>query len=644
MNKNFRHGMNRRRFIERTAVAGCAALAWPMNRIAAADMTAAQRPANGLRPLMHNLLLDWCDALVRLQVRDDPNPAMNGMFHCPACSQPHGRCGDAVFPLLYAAKVTGQARYSDAAVAAVNWLRNTDSPDGSWTNDLAKNSWKGITVFASIAQAEAIDHYGSLIDGATKERWLNRLKLAADFIHKNFSMHFANINYGITGSYALALLGRLFGEAKYRQRAHELAHDALAYISKQNHLITGEAHPQDEISPRGCPPVDLGYNVEESLPSLTMYALLENDPEILDAVTAALKAHLDFMLPDGAWDNSWGTRNYKWTYWGSRTSDGCQPAYLLLAGRHPEFATAALRNTQLMRDCTHDGLLHGGPHYHLHGAPPCVHHTFTHAKALAKALDDVPDLDRLDTASPLPRETASGVREFAEINTFLAARGPWRATVTAYDLVWRTTHATGGALALLHHRDVGTLCASSLAKYEMPEGNNMQPIPDGFDFPLTPRVETRADGKWHTNLWDLTATISREDTAEAIEFHVETHLLDETHQAPAAGPMPFRLTYRFTDELVKITARPGDSVAGNWSLVVPVVSPKTEAVRRVTEHEYEVAKAGGRVSVKGSGPVQVLEPSRERVFNLVPGFEAVPFVLQGNGTRAVECTLSVRRA
>jgi hypothetical protein len=31
-----------------------------------------------------------------------------------------------------------------------------------------------------------------------------------------------------------------------------------------------------------------------------------------------MDTHLEFMLHDGAWDNSWGTRNFKWTYWGNR--------------------------------------------------------------------------------------------------------------------------------------------------------------------------------------------------------------------------------------------------------------------------------------------------------------------------------------
>ena len=44
-------------------------------------------------------------------------------------------------------------------------------------------------------------------------------------------------------------------------------------------------------------------------------------------------------------------------------------------------------NLELMAACTHEGLLYGGPDYFAHGDLPCIHHTFTHAKALATVLD-----------------------------------------------------------------------------------------------------------------------------------------------------------------------------------------------------------------------------------------------------------------
>src|SRR5439155_12202788 len=133
--------------------------------------------------------------------------------------------------------------------------------------------------------------------------------------------------------------------------------------------------------------------------------------------------------------------NYKWTYWGSRTSDGCQTAYALLADRDPAFATAALRNTQLLRACTRDGLLHGGPHFAGRRVPPCVHHTFCHAKALATVLDH--PQPRAVHAGPLPRESAAGVRRVPDLDLVLVARGPWRATVSGYDWLYKKGISSG---------------------------------------------------------------------------------------------------------------------------------------------------------------------------------------------------------
>ena len=46
--------------------------------------------------------------------------------------------------------------------------------------------------------------------------------------------------------------------------------------------------------------VDLGYNVEESLPALAMYSVLTNDKVVMDQTVKALRTHAEFMLPDGA--------------------------------------------------------------------------------------------------------------------------------------------------------------------------------------------------------------------------------------------------------------------------------------------------------------------------------------------------------
>src|SRR5258707_5481866 len=86
-----------------------------------------------------------------------------------------------------------------------------------------------------------------------------------------------------------------------------------------------------------------------------------------------------------------------------------------------------------MATCTYNGLLYGGPDYFSHGDLPCIHHTFTHAKALATVLDrGDPSLVSTERKR-LPRDEAYGIKTFPEIGTRLAAIGEWRATVTEYD-------------------------------------------------------------------------------------------------------------------------------------------------------------------------------------------------------------------
>src|SRR5277367_1348629 len=360
--------------------------------------------------LYAQLLQTWCDGLLAHQETALRVPALHGALLCPACTIIHGRCGDAVYPLLRQAHITGQSKYLEAALLVHEWSEQQVSrADGSWINDVTLSSWQGITVFHAIALAEALHHHGAVLDTATRQRWTDRLARAAKFLDTFIIIDTGNINYPVTSSHCFALCAQVLGDHHYFDRAREMAHASLDYFTPNN-LLFGEGHPQTAITAKHCRPVDLGYNVEESLPALAQYALLTNDKPVLDQTIAALRAHMEFMLPDGAWDNSWGSRNYKWSYWGSRTSDGCHPAYVLLADHEPKFREVAYRNLELMSACTHNKVLYGGPHYFEHGDQPCIHHTFTHAKALATVLDS----DALTTApSPrltLPRDEPYGLK------------------------------------------------------------------------------------------------------------------------------------------------------------------------------------------------------------------------------------------
>lgn len=594
---------------------------------AAAPLSVAAKP-------YADFLQTWCDGLIAHQVTGLADPALHGGLLCPACGIIHGRCGDAVYPLLRMAHSTGEAKYLRAALLVHEWSeRQVSRADGSWINDVTLSSWQGITVFHAIALAEALQHHGSVLDAATRARWTDRLARAAKFLDGFISIETGNINYPVTATCCFALCGQILGEPRYTERARTLAHACLEQFTPSN-LLAGEGHPLKGVSRKGCRPVDLGYNVEESLPALAMYSLVTNDTVVLDKTVAALRTHLEFMLPDGAWDNSWGTRNYKWSWWGSRTSDGCHPAFVLLAHRHPAFREAAWRNIELMAACTHDGLLYGGPDYAQHGDAPCIHHTFTHAKALATVLDR--GTANLQTAVriALPRDEAYGLREFPEIGTRLAAVGDWRATVTDYD--WEYVehvqaggggggggHATGGALSVLYHHRLGPILTASMTEYQMIEISNQQAFRDGPHMPLTPRIECAPSGSaTYTSLNDLEAVVETTNSGGTITFKAQGRMQTAGHKNLAGG-VRYRLVYKLTADAVEITASTEGEAPAPLRLIVPVVSRTDE---RITQPDPRttvlIAKIKGTLAVSTDAGFETIPA--ERTFNLVPGFECVP--------------------
>ena len=591
----------------------------------------ADPPPNSKANLYAELLQKWCDGLLSVQVTSIANPALRGGLLCPACGLIHGRCGDAVYPLLRVAHSTGDSKYIRAALLVHEWSEQQVSrSDGSWVNDVTLSSWKGITVFHAIALAEALQHHGSVLDEVTRRNWTDRLARALKFLDGFISIETGNINYPITSTFCFAVSGQLLGNSHYLDRARELAHTALGYFTPWG-LLFGEGHPLKLVSAKGCRPVDLGYNVEESLPSLAMYALLTNDKEVLDHVIAALKTHMEFMLPDGSWDNSWGTRNYKWSWWGSRTSDGCHPAYALLAEHEPRFLEVARRNLELMAACTHDGLLYGGPHYFAHGDLPCVHHTFTHAKSLATVLDRANTNLESAQKTSLPRDDAYGLKSFPEIGTRLAAIGDWRATVTEYD--WEYTehvqaggsnaggHVSGGALSLLYHREIGPVLVASMTAYQTIEISNQQVPRDYPHMELTPRIECVSDGKTYLSVTDLQATLSANATPDEITFEARGRLLTAAHEPLPNSQYHFR--YRLSEAMVEIAAS-ATTGAVPVRLILPVVSQHDERVEHLDLQSIRVHKRNGSLLVRTSAPHAFAGQVSERTFNLVPGFECLP--------------------
>ena len=610
---------------------------WPRRQLLAAaaglatggPAFAAGRTGKVARSAYEGLLLTWCDGLLARQARGHADPAIDGGFLCPGCGLVHGRSADAIYPLLCAARLTGRHDYVAAARAAYDWSeRAVSRADGSWINEPVLSDWKGITIFRCVTLCETLLRHGDLLDAATRKTWRDRLARAYAFLEGFITFDTGNINYPVASAYAFSLGSEVLGRPDYADRARSLAHGALDYIT-DNGLLFGEGHPQRGTTSRGCRAVDLGYNVEESLPALALYGLRTKDEAVIARTVAMMQAHMEFMLPDGAWDNSWGSRNYKWSWWGSRTSDGCQSAYRLLAGRDPRFAEVADRNLALMARCTRDGLLQGGPDYAAAGYATCIHHTFSHAKALATVIDD--GATRSVPVSLLPRDRPYGLKHFPEIGTHLAAVGDWRATVTDYDWDYLAPagggHASGGALSLLYHQTLGPVLAASLTKYKVVEvGNQQVPIGPSHQV-LTPRIEA-ADDDGVTSLNDFAAVVSAAGDVSGVRFSAEGGLQAIDH-APSGGR--YALGYDI-GATVEIMAR---VTGGAGRLVLPLIARPDDIVTQPAPGTIVLMRRQGRLTVTTDSKAGFAPLPAERIFNLVPGFQAVRLTVPLSDGQAV---------
>ena len=619
--------MKRRNFIQLSTLAGLG-ISLP---IAGILNSCENHPEHSLefKNLISGLLKDWCDGMINVQINNPNNLEEHGALGCPSCSHIHGRCMDAVYPFLYMADTTGEKKYVEAAKLVMTWAENNVSQeDGAWTVIRNPKSWKGITVFGAIALAEALHYHGHVLEDATQKEWTKRLDKAGQYIYDTFTIDFTNINYPGTAVYGLNLIGNILNRDDFKAKSKKLASEVKAYFTANEGLLFGECKKSSsKLSEKGLHGVDLGYNVEETLNSLVMYALKEKDEELLQILTKSLNSHLEFMLPDGAWDNSWGNRMYKWSYWGSRTCDGSQPAFGMMAHINPAFGTAAVKNTELLQRCTADGLIHGGPGFVEAGIPPCVHHTFTHAKPLAALLDHWDHLPEINSNASLPRATADGAKHFKDLDVYLFARGDWRGTVSAYDAEYHYQYdfrqASGGALGVLFHNRVGLLCAASMAEYHMVEKNNQQPQP-GKDICLTPRIETFKDKVWYTNLYDLPATVTSKDENGNIELLANVKLKDVDRNVIENTASEFFISYICSADIMKIKVNSKQVVSEPTAFVLPIVSPNKEVFNQVSDTEISIQKPEGLVTVKANAPIRIKEMEGSRTFNMVPGVEALP--------------------
>ena len=572
--------------------------------------------ASWSRDAAEGLVARWCDALLARQIAGTGDPMLDGAIACPACGVLHGRVGDLAYPLAYRWERTGDAKYLAAAERAVEWTEAAmRRADGGLYNDF-QSQWWAITVFAQIALGKTLLRFGDRLPRDLRVRWSALFERDTDFVARRFDESFVestNVNYPASFCEAMALAGRVLDDAGKTARARSMA-DRVMKSFLPDGLFTGEGAPMSHRSPRGLAYVDLGYNLEESLPSLLAYAELCGDGRMKDAVLASAAAHAEFLLPDGGVDDSFGSRSAKWTYYGSRTSDGLLPILGALAKSGVPWAARAMGiHLGLLACCTNaSGLLAGGVQYGAAGEPACIHHSFTHAKSVVDVLLDASIPERGGDA-PLPREHAYGLRSFPSIGVALAAVGPWRATFAGGDSFapgMTGLRISGGGPSLAWHEAVGPLLVGTMADYAIVEARNLQDLRhERTVLSMTPRIEANDSS---SSARDADAEMEATSAASALECRAKGRLTGRDGTRGAA--------YELVSHVDEKTFSIGGTCETDARFVLPVVALATDRVE-IGNGRVRIERGAFVVTIESDLPFELAKTDRgDRAFSPIAGF------------------------
>ncbi|OUS74394.1 hypothetical protein B1748_21470 [Paenibacillus sp. MY03] len=548
--------------------------------------------------LMLDILSHCCDLLVEEQVRDVWNGSLGGIW-CTGCQTVHGRSGDAIFPLYYLYSISKEEKYRDAARSLLRYIIAAQGEDGAWRNE-PEADWKGTTVFQLLALCHACDQLTDQEDGEALKPVIAK---AAAWVSATFGEGGdTNINYYLSSALALLLSDRILGKPEYGGQAKRLMHGCIDTRLSRDGWLFGEKTRMRPFTQMTCT-VDVGYNLDMSLGVMAEYAKLTGDPKVMSAVLLALAKHMEMVYPDGSIDNSFGSRNYKWTLFGSKTAHGSQMAFMLLADKNAAFYRAARLHTNYLASCIRpDGRFGYGPMHEQLFEQGCIHPSINRADALAVALAygaefgqrEQEEWDDTRNQVQLPSEILFGAKSYKELAVHQLRSHNWMATISCSGV---RNAPTGGTVGYLWHKAVGAVQLGGMTVYRQYEAFNMPKALPGMEEPIAPRIEVSREGRLYSNLYehDAYADAAAVNNADSREYgaagalavvHGKLKAMDEGNCYDCAAF--YRIDYEMDgDDFIKRYEIDVRLACDNIAIVEPIVTARAA-----------VAQAGGRIQVE----------------------------------------------
>jgi len=544
----------------------------------------------------------------------------------PALHPTYSRAAEAVYPMAVMYKHTNDEKYATAAIALGNWLLPLQQTTGAWGEEWPNyDGWTGTTADQLISLAGAYAILKPKMSATDSANWLTSIGKAADLVESTFPV--SNINYSPTGAVALVLAHQVATAPKqtWLDKATSLMDTTVASTTADN-FITGEGNG-----------VDLGYNIAQSIGYIALYGLLV-DPKYLTNAVTFLKAHEYFVYPNGAIDNSWGTRSFKWTLEsGTKTAPGVYLSFGLLADKDPTFLRAQQLAMGYLQNYALDdqNWIVYGPHGYRHTTtnPPNIYSTFARAQAIATVIEYGTDAT---SVAAVPADGKNWFKYFPTVETSVLRTDKVMATLTSYtnDGVYpRDSVVRGGSASFVWfegYGDTGFLQVSSQTNYQRIEAMHM-PI-EGTLLPLTPRVET-STGTYSANVLDDQANLTVAQMGTSIVATSSGQLRDV---AGTASGITF--SWKHTFDAAAYTKELTLSATTNLRIVEPFVD-NTGNQYAVSANELKITTQEGGVWAltvdPSSGPVTLTGgENKDEYWSPFPGLDCYPLVIQLSASSA----------
>jgi hypothetical protein len=350
------------------------------------------------------------------------------------------------------------------------------------------------------------------------------------------------------------------------------------------------------------------------------------------------------MYPNGAIDNSWGTRSYKWMLEsGTKTAPGIYFTYGLLADKDPAFQRGAQLALKFLQDhyINDAGWIVYGPHAfkHTSSTPPSNYSTFARAQSIATVVEYGPDASDM---APTPGQTKDWFKYFPTAKVGVGRTDQVMATVTAYRTGNYGGLMVGGGSAsavwFQGYGPTGFIQVSSQPNYQRQEPRHM-PTESNL-LPLTPRIETRG-GTYHANIYDSQATVSFTDAADG--FVATSSGALRTSGGASSG---ISFTWRHSFGPASYSKELQVSAAQSVQIVEPFVdNPGNQYSMEGDAFRITTAEGGVwelKVDSSTSGHELSHGTDRNRYWVPFPGIECYPVIIRltGTGNATVKYTVS----